>query len=78
MSANARTLSGSLAYASQNAGLAKVCVGGESFWIRDVKPSEGDRYTGKVDNDLCCMDEHGLRVDDEVSFTPYTPPSGDL
>lgn len=56
-------------YSGQNPGFAKVCVGGESFWIRDVKPTEGDRYTGTIDNELVDP-EHGLALDEPVSFIP--------
>lgn len=61
------------AYSGQNPGFAKVCIGGESFWIRDVKPSEGDRYTGKIDNNLV-DDQHGLAFGADVTFKPYVPP----
>lgn len=60
-------------YSGNNPGLAKVCVGGESFWIRDVAPMESDKFSGRIDNNLVCTDEHGLCYDQEVTFTPFMP-----
>jgi len=52
---------------------AKALVGGERFWIKDVKPSEDGEigvYVGVIDNDLCFEDVHGLACNDVVSFKP--------
>lgn len=56
-------------YTGQPPGYAKVAVGGEAFWLRDVKPMDGSRYSGKVDNTLFDV-KIGLELDDEVTFTP--------
>lgn len=57
------------AYSETNPGFAKVCVGGEAFWLREVMPTDGDRYEARIDNHLV-DDAHGLRFDDAVTFSP--------
>lgn len=47
---------------------AKTSVGGESFWISDVRKHDDGSYIGKVCNNLICTDVHGLVFGDEVRF----------
>lgn len=55
---------------------AKATVSRESFWIRDVQPSdEPGTYVGTVDNDLLFTGSHGLELGDRVSFTPDGGPA---
>lgn len=56
-------------YSGRTPGYAKVCVGGESFWLREVTARDGDRYEAKIDNNLC-DESHGLKFDDQVTFVP--------
>ena len=50
-------------------GFGKVSIDGESFWLRDCQQDEkGAFWHGIVDNDLVATSEHGLKLDDRVSF----------
>ena len=69
---NDHPLFGWAIYTASTPGFAKVSVAGESFWLRDVRPMESDRYSAKVDNKLFDT-KHGLQLDDEVTFTPWQP-----
>lgn len=40
---------------------------GERFWVEVIERT-GDRFIGRVDNDLTATNEHGLRFNDEVAF----------
>lgn len=42
-------------------------VNGERFWVR-VTAITGSTFTGKVNNDLVYTQQHGLKLNDEISF----------
>ena len=54
----------------------KICENKERFWVQ-VKEVDGDKITGRVDNDL--VFEHDFKCDDEIQFekrhilSTYTP-----
>lgn len=58
-------------------GLSKVSIGGECFWLRSccerpkrtLTDSMGT-HRGIIDNILVCTDEHGLKYNNIVTFTP--------
>ena len=43
----------------------KVCTGGERFWL-EVVTVDGEKITGRIDNDLVNGFRHGLFFDDMV------------
>lgn len=45
----------------------KILRGRERFWI-EVEAVHGERVTGRVDNHLVFTSEHGLALDDRVTF----------
>jgi hypothetical protein len=54
-------------------GFAKVCLCGESFWLREcARQDDTDLWSGIVDNELVDTQEHGLDLDDVVCFRATT------
>jgi hypothetical protein len=54
-------------------GFAKVCLCGESFWLREcTRQDDTDLWSGIVDNELVDTQEHGLDLDDVVCFRATT------
>ena len=49
--------------------LAKTFIGGECFWLRECKQRVDGVWEAFVDNQLLLEDEHGLNLDDKVTFT---------
>ena len=47
---------------------AKVCVGGERFWVKVTLTDAKGRYAGQVDNALSGLGHHGLNYGDVVAF----------
>lgn len=45
---------------------AKISRGGESFWVRDVKPVAPGFFAGVVDNELGI--DHPLKYGDNIQF----------
>ena len=54
------------AVAPQHSG--DVEAGGERFWV-EVMTRQGNRLTGRVDNQLVYTEEHGLSYGDVVAFS---------
>jgi len=51
-------------------GYGKTTICGESFWIRDCSETDNGTWKGIIDNDLIGTDQHGLKLDDDVTFNP--------
>lgn len=47
--------------------LVKVCTGGERFWVM-ISSVDGEKITGRIQNNLVNTDQHGLHLKDEVTF----------
>jgi hypothetical protein len=48
-------------------GIAKVCAGGERFWVQ-VTARDGDAYEGEVNSLVIMTAFHGLSYGDRISF----------
>lgn len=57
-----------------DAGFARAAVCHETFWICQCQVDEDGTVAGYVDNDMLRSSDHGLEVDDMVSFTPVEEP----
>lgn len=47
---------------------AKIKRCSERFWVKVEEMTLDGNYTGTVDNDMLCTDEHGLSYGDTVNF----------
>lgn len=47
----------------------KICAGREQFWVKIIEFDKNE-IVGIVNNDLVFTDEHGLRCEDKVKFSP--------
>jgi hypothetical protein len=47
---------------------AKVCMGGERFWVKVTLSDARGRYAGQVNNVLLGLGHHGLDYGDVITF----------
>jgi hypothetical protein len=52
---------------SENMGKVSIC--GESFWLRECKKQADGIWYGIVDNSPLFTEVHGLKLNDNVTFT---------
>jgi len=45
----------------------KICAGLERFWV-EIEEMENETFTGRIDNDLVFVDDHGLNFNSKIKF----------